>query len=99
MLWRQTAREGGPRSSPGAGDDRSLVLGLGEGEAAGLAVPAERRAGLIAYGPPLSDDATARPGTAAQPCAPDPAAARAPLTDDRYARIKVHPWRLGGRPS
>ncbi|SFY52938.1 YciI family protein [Streptomyces sp. F-1] len=82
-----------------AGGDRYLVLGLGEGEAADLTVPAERGADLIAYGPLLSDDATAWLGTAALLRAPDPAAARALLTEDRYAAIEVHAWRPGGRPS
>ncbi|MGV9353132.1 YciI family protein [Streptomyces misionensis] len=82
-----------------AGGDRYLVLGLGEGEAADLTVPAEHGADLIAYGPLLSDDATAWLGTAALLRAPDPAAARALLTEDRYAGIEVHAWRPGGRPS
>ncbi|TWV55827.1 hypothetical protein FRZ03_06250 [Streptomyces misionensis] len=81
------------------GGDRYLVLGLGEGEAADLAVPAGRGADLIAYGPLLSDDATAWLGTAALLRAPDPAAARALLTEDRYAGIEVHAWQPGGRPS
>ncbi|QLJ02311.1 YciI family protein [Streptomyces sp. NEAU-sy36] len=82
-----------------AAGDRYLVLGLGEGEAADLTVPAERGADLIAYGPLLSDDATAWLGTAALLRAPDPAAARALLTEGRYAGIEVHAWRPGGRPS
>ncbi|WP_369182169.1 YciI family protein [Streptomyces sp. Y1] len=80
------------------GDDRFLVLGLGEGEPADLAVPANRD-DLVAYGPLLSDDATAWLGTAAILRAPGPAAARAVLTADRYASIEVHPWHPGGRPS
>ncbi|KJS52772.1 hypothetical protein VM98_29235 [Streptomyces rubellomurinus subsp. indigoferus] len=80
------------------GDDRFLVLGLGEGEPADLTVPANRD-DLVAYGPLLSDDATAWLGTAAILRAPGPAAARAVLTADRYASIEVHPWHPGGRPS
>jgi len=81
------------------GGNRYLVLGLGEGEAADLAVPAGYRDDLIAYGPLLSDDATAWLGTAALLRAADPAAARALLTEDRYADIEVHPWESGGRRS
>ncbi|MDT7799898.1 MAG: uncharacterized protein QOI78_3331 [Actinomycetota bacterium] len=53
---------------------------------------------LIAYGPLLSDDATAWLGTAALLRALDPDAARAVFTADHYAAIEVHPWRFGGRP-
>ncbi|MEU7501297.1 YciI family protein [Streptomyces griseofuscus] len=77
--------------------DRFLVLGLGAGEPADLTVPAGRADDLIAYGPLLSDDATAWLGTAALLRAPGPAAARALLSEDRYADIEVHPWRFGGR--
>ncbi|WKE74025.1 hypothetical protein [Streptomyces sp. WP-1] len=54
---------------------------------------------MIAYGPLLSDDGAARPGTAALVRAPGPDAARAPLTEDRYAEAEaeVHAWRFGGR--
>ncbi|MEW2625356.1 YciI family protein [Streptomyces sp. NPDC048106] len=79
------------------GGNRYLVLGLGAGEAADLTVPAGRGDDLIAYGPLLSDDATAWLGTAALLRAPDPAAARALLTRDRYADVEVHPWQFGGR--
>jgi uncharacterized protein YciI len=75
-----------------AGGHRYLVLGLGEGQTADLAVPPDRDE-LIAYGPLLSDNATTWLGT------PDPDAARAILTPGRYADIEVHNWQFGGRPS
>ncbi|MCK2244786.1 MULTISPECIES: YciI family protein [unclassified Crossiella] len=79
------------------GGDRYLVLGFGQGEPADLAVP--EQAGLIAYGPLLSDDGAGWLGTAALLVAADPAAARAVLTPDRYAAIETHRWQFGGRPS
>ncbi|MET9807223.1 YciI family protein [Streptomyces halstedii] len=81
-----------------SGGNRYLVIGLGLGseEADGLAVP-EDREGLIAYGPLLSDDGDRWLGTVALLCAPDPDAARAVLTADRYADIEVHDWEFGGR--
>ena len=84
----------------GGPDDgrRYLVLGLGTGQAADLAVPPGQDE-LIAYGPLLSDDGMAWLGTAVLMEAPGPAAARAILTADRYASIEVHHWRFGGRPS
>ncbi len=81
-----------------AGGDRYLVLGLGAGPAADLAVPSERD-GLIAYGPLLSDDGGGWLGTAALVRAADPGAARTVLTPGRYADIEVHNWAFGGRPS
>jgi uncharacterized protein YciI len=78
------------------GGDRYLVLGLGTGQAADLAVPSGRDE-LIAYGPLLSDDDTSWLGTAALVRAPDPDTARAVLTPDRYADIEVHNWQFGGR--
>jgi uncharacterized protein len=85
---------------PGGRDDtgRYLVLGLGTGPGADLAVPPGRD-DLIAYGPLLSDDGMAWLGTAVLMQAPGPDAARAILTADRYASIEVHHWRFGGRPS
>ncbi|MFJ9626351.1 YciI family protein [Streptomyces sp. NPDC101175] len=80
------------------GGDRYLVLGLGTGPAADLAVPSDRGE-LIAYGPLLSDDGTRWLGTAALLRAADARAARAVLTQDRYAEIEVHNWQFGGRPS
>lgn len=80
------------------GGNRYLVLGLGTGQAADLAVPTNRDE-LIAYGPLLSDDGTTWLGTAALLRAPDPDTARAILTQDRYADIEVHDWQFGGRPS
>ncbi|MER5743931.1 YciI family protein [Streptomyces sp. NPDC059913] len=83
---------------PGGGTDGDLylVLGLGAGQAADLAVPADRDQ-LVAYGPLLSDDGAAWLGTAALLRAPDPGTARTVLTADRYADIEVHPWQFGGR--
>ncbi|WP_067170158.1 YciI family protein [Microtetraspora niveoalba] len=78
------------------GGKRYLVLGLGPGPAADLAVPADRDE-LIAYGPLLSDDGETWLGTAVLVRAPDADAARAVLTPDRYADIEVHNWRFGGR--
>jgi uncharacterized protein YciI len=80
------------------GGNRYLVLGLGAGQAADLAVPTEQDE-LIAYGPLLSDDGAAWLGTAVLLRAPDPDTARAVLTQDRYADIEVHNWQFGGRPS
>ncbi|WP_235190783.1 hypothetical protein [Amycolatopsis rifamycinica] len=80
------------------GGHRYLVLGLGSGPAADLAVPPGRE-GLIAYGPLLSDNGVRWLGTAALVRAPDSDTARAALTPDRYAAIEVHHWRFGGRPS
>jgi uncharacterized protein YciI len=91
---------------PGGADggNRYLVLGLGEGQPAGAAiqpdpaVPPDRDE-LIAYGPLLSDSGATWLGTAALIRAPDPDAARAILTADRYAGIEVHSWQPGGRPA
>ncbi|MFU8872726.1 YciI family protein [Micromonospora sp. SL4-19] len=81
-----------------SGGNRYLVLGLGAGQGADLAVPPGRD-GLIAYGPLLSDDGATWLGTAVLVQAPDPNKARAALTSDRYADIEVHNWQFGGRPS
>jgi uncharacterized protein len=85
---------------PGGPDDgnRYLVLGLGAGQGADLAVPPAQDK-LIAYGPLLSDDGDTWLGTAALVRESDPDAARAILTPDRYADIEVHSWQFGGRPS
>ncbi|MFJ5844522.1 YciI family protein [Streptomyces sp. NPDC092903] len=80
------------------GEDRYLVLGLGTGQAADVALPPDRDE-LIAYGPLLSDDGAVWLGTAALVRAPDADAARAILTQGRYAAIEVHSWYFGGRPS
>lgn len=77
------------------GGNRYLVLGLGTGPAADLAVPSSDE--LIAYGPLLSDNGAAWLGTAALLRATDRATARAILTPDRYAGIEVHSWQFGGR--
>jgi hypothetical protein len=84
---------GGPE-----GGHRYLVLGLGSGRPAGISLPVDAHE-LIAYGPLLSDDATAWVGTAALVGATDPETARSILTPDRYAAIEVHDWGFGGRPS
>ncbi|MBM7169319.1 YciI family protein [Streptomyces sp. G44] len=83
---------------PGGRTDgnRYLVLGLGEGPAADLALPLDRD-DLVAYGPLLSDDGDAWLGTAVLLRAPDPDTARGVLTADRYADIEVHDWEFGGR--
>jgi uncharacterized protein YciI len=78
------------------GGNRYLVLGLGMGQAADLAVPANPDE-LIAYGPLLSDNGAAWLGTAVLLRAPGPDEARAVLTADRYADIEVHNWQFGGR--
>ncbi|MEV7793489.1 YciI family protein [Streptomyces sp. NPDC087512] len=80
------------------GGDRFLVLGLGSGEPVDAAVPPGRD-DLIAYGPLLSDDASAWLGTAALVRAEDASAARSLLTPGGYADVEVHRWRFGGRPS
>jgi uncharacterized protein YciI len=82
------------------GGNRYLVLGLGSGSSADLDADLDApldRDELIVYGPLLSDDSTAWLGTAALVRAPDPAAARAVLTPDRYADVEVHTWQFGGR--
>ncbi|MFC6880264.1 MULTISPECIES: YciI family protein [Actinomadura] len=95
--WRNTLGRtmwdfpGGPTDG-----DRYLVFGFGAGQAADLAVPAEQDE-LIAYGPLLSDDGTTWVGTALLARAPDPDAARAILSEERYADIEVHNWQFGGR--
>ncbi|MER6186872.1 YciI family protein [Streptomyces sp. NPDC001652] len=75
---------------------RYLVIGLGEGPAADLALPQDRDQ-LVAYGPLLSDDGDTWLGTAVLLTAPDPDTARAVLTPERYADIEVHDWEFGGR--
>jgi uncharacterized protein YciI len=80
------------------GGNRYLVLGLGTGQAADLAVPLGRDE-LIAYGPLLSDDSVTWLGTAVLVRASDQDKARAVLTPDRYADIEVHDWAFGGRSS
>ncbi|HEV7192371.1 MAG TPA: YciI family protein [Jatrophihabitantaceae bacterium] len=77
---------------------RYLVLGLGSGPAADLAVTPVRGE-LIAYGPLLSDDGSSWLGTALLIEASDPHAACAGLSRERYADIEVHNWQFGGRQS
>jgi hypothetical protein len=83
---------------PGGPTDgsRYLVIGLGSGEAADLAVPCDRDE-LIAYGPLLSDDGVAWLGTALLVRGPDADTARSVLTAHRYANIEVYNWQFGGR--
>ncbi|MFD3841679.1 YciI family protein [Streptomyces sp. NPDC058642] len=76
--------------------NRYLVIGLGEGPAADLALPLDRDQ-LVACGPLLSDDGDTWLGTAVLLTAPDPDTARAVLTPERYADIEVHAWEFGGR--
>jgi len=78
------------------GGRRYLVLGLGSGQAADVAVPPDQDE-LIAYGPLLSDEGAAWLGTAMLVLAPDPDKARGILTPDRYAGVEVHRWTFGGR--
>jgi len=80
------------------GGNQYLVLGLGTGPAADLAVPPDRDE-LIAYGPLLSDNDATWLGTAVLIRARDSDTARSILTADRYADIEVHSWQFGGRPS
>ncbi|AGL16163.1 YciI family protein [Actinoplanes sp. N902-109] len=82
---------GGP-----ADDNGYLVLGLGAGPAADLEMPAGRH-DVIAHGPLLSDDGGTWLGTASLLVAPDPNAACAVLTRDRYDSVEVHRWVFGGR--
>jgi uncharacterized protein YciI len=79
------------------GGNRYLVLGLGQAAGPGPEPVPPERDELIAYGPLLSDDGATWLGTAALVRAPDPDAARAVLTGDRYAAIEVHDWEFGGR--
>src|SRR2546430_2270389 len=80
------------------GGNRYLVLGLGAGQAADLALPSDRDV-LIAYGPLLSDNGATWLGTAALVRASNSDTARAILTADRYADIEVHIWQFGGGTS
>ena len=82
----------------GDGAARFLVLGLGAEGTADFAPPPVRE-GLIAYGPLLSDDGTARLGTAALVQAPDAGAARGVLAREDHACVEVHGWEFGGRRS
>ncbi len=80
------------------GGNRYLVIGLGTGEGADLALPPAQD-GLSAYGPLQSDDGATWLGTAALVRAPDPESARAVLTRAGYAEVEVHNWQFGGRPT
>jgi len=92
--WRSSTPGATMADSPG---ERSgyLVLGLGEGGP----VDVDRPAGhdLIAHGSLVSDDGATWLGTAALTRAPGPDAARALLTQDRYAAVEVRSWQFGGR--
>jgi uncharacterized protein YciI len=95
--WRNTLGRsmwefpGGP-----TGGNRYLVVALGAGDPADLAVPPHPDQ-LIGYGPLLSDDGLNWLGTAMLVQMPDPDAARALLSPDRYAHVEVHNWQFGGR--
>src|SRR5256885_3739399 len=97
--WRDTLGRtmwdfpGGP-----AGGNRYLVLGLGAGQAADLAVPPDRD-GLIAYGPLLSDDGANWLGTAVLIRAPHPGTAPAPPTPHPHAAIHGHHRQFRGPPA
>lgn len=80
------------------GGNQYLVMDLGTGPGANLAVPRDRDE-LIALGPLLSNDGGTWLGTAALLRAPDPETARGVLISDAYAHIEVHNWQLDGRPS
>jgi uncharacterized protein YciI len=82
-----------------SGGNRYLVLGLGSGSPADADDVLSGREDFIAYGPLLSDSGDIWLGTAALVRAPDPFAARAILTPERYAEIEVHNWQFGGRDS
>ncbi|MFI7447391.1 hypothetical protein ACIBQX_07825 [Nonomuraea sp. NPDC049714] len=95
MAQRAGAHHVGLPRRPGGRQPLSGA-GLGSGQPADL-VPPPGQNELIAYGPLLSDDGTTWLGTALLVRAPDPDAARAVLTPDRYAGIEVHDWAFGGR--
>jgi hypothetical protein len=75
------------------GGNRYLVLGLGAGQAADLAVPPGGDQ-LIAYGPLLSDDGATWLGTAALVRAPDPATAGGILGtwEPAGAQTRAYSW-------
>ncbi|MEU9152369.1 YciI family protein [Streptomyces sp. NPDC048417] len=83
-------------AEPEADVDLSPGPGTGPGTDLGLP-PGIDRDELIAFGPLLSDDATAWLGTAALVRAPDPDRARAVLAPHRYAETEVYEWEFGGR--
>jgi hypothetical protein len=86
--WRgRRGVRGNPGVSGRAGGNRYLMLGLGTGPAADLALPPDRDE-LIAYGPLLSDNGATWLGTAVLVRARDPDTAQAVLTPDRYAGIE-----------
>lgn len=75
---------------------RYLVIGLGSGEPADIALPSAADE-LIAFGPLLSDNGRAWLGTAMLVRASDADVAHTVVTADRYASIEVHNWQFGGR--
>jgi hypothetical protein len=88
-----------PGSRAGAEGKLYLVLGLGAGQPADLTPPPDPDS-LVAYGPLLSDDASAAwLGTVAIIRAQDRDSAAAILTPGRYSDIEVHDWDFGGRPA
>ncbi|AXK35164.1 hypothetical protein DVA86_23500 [Streptomyces armeniacus] len=98
-MWDAPGGRTAGRTAGRTGGDRWLVLGLGAGTGADLAVPRQGEDELIAYGPLLSDDGAAWLGTALLVWAPDADTARGVLTADRYAAVEVHHWQPGGRSS
>ena len=77
--------------------DGYLVLALGEPRPVGDVPAVPDVAGLIAYGPLLSDDGDTWLGTIAMLRASSADDARAALPGTGYAEADVHQWRFGGR--
>jgi len=84
---------------PGGAPDHDgyLVLALGEPRPVGDVPAAPDVAGLIAYGPLLSDDGDTWLGTIAMLRASSADDARAALPGTGYAEVDVRQWRFGGR--
>ena len=77
--------------------DGYLVLALGAPRPVADVPAGPEVAGLIAYGPLLSDDASKWLGTVALLRASSAEQARAALPGDGYAEVEVRQWRFGGR--
>jgi len=93
-LGRTMGEFGGGRPE----EDGYLVLGLGGPVTLAEVVDVPKDpAGLIAYGPLLSDDGQSWLGTVALLRADSAEAARAVLDEARYAEVEVHGWEFGGR--
>ena len=79
-------------------DDGYLVLGLGAARPVAEAPKLPEAAGLIAFGPLLSDDGEHWLGMIAMLRASSADEARAAaVSGDEYAEVEVHQWRFGGR--